>query len=96
LSFPGASFASAAVTMTKNGSTMTLTIIENGTYDNRGYADNTLVWQPVGVGYTQPMQDVLYHVEITGIAGIGVPASISYTVRVIDPYEAIFADGAGD
>jgi hypothetical protein len=91
LSFPGASFASAVVTMTKNGSPMTLTIIENGAHDNLGYADNTLVWQPAGVSYTQPTQDVLYHVTITGISGGGAPASVSYTVRVINPYDAVFA-----
>ena len=96
LSFPGASFASAAVTMTKNGSPVTATIVENGAHDNLGYADNTLVWQPVGVSYAQPTQDVLYHVAITGITGSGAPTSVSYTVRVINPYDAIFADGAGD
>ncbi len=96
LSFSGASFASAAVTMTKNGSPITVAITENGAHDNLGYADNTLVWQPVGVTYTQPTQDVLYHVTITGITGGGAPASVSYTVRVINPYDAVFADGAGD
>jgi hypothetical protein len=91
-SFPGATFTTAAVTMTKNGSPLTLTVTENGAHDNLGYADNTLVWEPVGVSYAQPTQDVLYQVTITGITGGGAPASVSYTVKVIDPYDAVFAD----
>jgi hypothetical protein len=90
-SFPGATFASAAVTMTKNGAPLTLSITENGAHDNLGYADNTLVWEPVGVSYSQPTQDVVYNVTITGITGGGAPASVSYIVKVINPYDAVFA-----
>ncbi len=92
-SFPGAAFGSAAVSMTRNGQALSLAITEKGAHDNVGYADNTLVWQPVGVTYSQPTQDVVYHVSITGIAGSGVPTSVSYNVVVINPNDAIFANG---
>jgi hypothetical protein len=50
-----------------------------------GFGDNTLVWLPTGVAYTQPAADTTYTITISGIAGAGVPASITYTVTVIDP-----------
>ena len=61
-----------------------------------GYGDNTLVWLPQGVTYTQPGQDVTYHVVVSGMTGGGVPSSIAYNVVVIDPYaigDEIFRNG---
>ena len=61
-----------------------------------GYGDNTLVWIPQGVTYTQAAADVTYHVTISGISGGGAPSSIAYDVIVIDPYtlrDVIFHNG---
>lgn len=57
--------------------------------------DPTLVWEPAAdaVDYTQPAQDTVYAITISGITNGGAPASVSYTVTVIDPLDAIFANG---
>ena len=85
-SWPGANFANATVSMTRNGQALaapTREVVANG------YGDNTLVWLPQGVSYTRPTQDVVYQVTISGISGGGAPASVSYTVTVIDPDTAL-------
>lgn len=101
LSLQNADFSNASVSMTRNGVALgapTLDALQfNGQPSGSYIGDNTLVWEPQGVTYTQPAGgDVVYHVAITGIAGTGVPASVSYTVTVIDPYDAIFSDRFGD
>ncbi len=58
---------------------MTLEPIANG------YGDNTLVFLPVGVPYTQPAADTTYTVTVQNLTGPSVPPSIQYTVTVIDP-----------
>ncbi len=80
-SFPGADFTNATVTMSGPGGAIGVTKEPLAT----GFGDNTLVWLPVGVSYTQPAADTNYTVTISGIGGAGVPASITYTVTVIDP-----------
>jgi hypothetical protein len=92
-SFPNASFSNASVTMTRNGQSLGAPAYESV---QNGYGDNTLVWLPQGVTYTQPAQDVTYHVVVSGMTGSGVPSSIAYDVVVIDPYaigDEIFRDG---
>lgn len=81
-SWPGASFASATVSMTRNGQALAAPTREAIA---TGYGDNTLVWLPQSVSYTRPSQDVVYRVTISGISGGGAPATLSYTVTVIDP-----------
>ena len=92
-SWPGANFASASVSMKRNGQTLGAPAYE--TLAN-GYGDNTLVWRPPGVTYVQPTADVNYHVTISGISGGGAPSTISYDVIVIDPTasgDPIFGNG---
>lgn len=85
-SWPGANFAGATVSMARDGQALAAPTRE--TIIN-GYGDNTLVWLPQGVSYTRPSQDVVYRVTISGITGGGAPASVSYTVSVIDPDAAL-------
>jgi len=81
LSFPGASFASASVTMSgRNGAiAVTQEPVMNG------FGDNTLVWLPTGVSYAKPAADTTYNVTVSGLTGAGVPTTLSYAVTVIDP-----------
>jgi uncharacterized protein YkwD len=102
LSYPGANFSDAVVSMSRNGQAISVS------YDSRaqnGYGDNTLVWRPAtgpsGVVYGAGGIDRTYAVQVSGIGGNGVPATISYTVTVIDGNEpvaepALLADGFED
>ena len=81
LSYPGANFAAAAVTMTQGATTIPTTVISR-TIGNVG--DNTLVWVPSGLPGTISA-DIPYNVTVTGISGAGVPASYNYTVTLFDP-----------
>jgi hypothetical protein len=92
-SWPGASFANATVSMTRDGVPLGVPSYEAIA---NGYGDNTLVWKPQGVSYVQPAADVTYGVTISGISGGGAPSSIRYAVVVIDPTvlgEAVFENG---
>ena len=80
-SFPGADFSSATVTMTGPGGSIPVTLetVQNG------FGDNTIVFRPTGVSYANPVVDTSYTILVSGMTGGGVPASIQYTVTVIDP-----------
>ena len=100
LSLQNANFGSASVTMSRNGVPLSVsiqTLSNNGQPSGSFEGDNTIVWIPTGATYTQPAQDVTYAITVSGITGnsgaTGVPSSVSYTVTVIDPYDAIFANG---
>ncbi len=80
-SFPGADFTNATVAMTGPGGAIVVVLEPLAT----GFGDNTLVWRPTGVAYTKLAADTTYAITISGLGGAGVPASISYTVTVIDP-----------
>ena len=82
LSFPGAVFANATVTMTANGASVPVTYVS--TSDN-GYGDNTIVWQ----ASTTPTDGIDYAVAITGVSGPGVPTSFSYHVLPFDPADPV-------
>jgi hypothetical protein len=81
LSYPGAGFGSAVVTMTQNGSSVPVTIISR---TDNGYGDNTIVWEPSGL-LVSGQQDVSFNVTVSGIGGTGVPASYSYSVTAFNP-----------
>ena len=81
LSYPGANFAGAAVTMTQGATAVGTAIVSSA--DN-GFGDNTLVWEPAGLP-SSIAADTTYNVTVSGIAGAGVPASYSYSVTVFDP-----------
>ena len=92
-SWPNADFTNATVSMMRNGQALGAASYESV---QNGYGDNTLVWLPQGVTYTQPAQDVTYHVTVSGISGGGAPPSVSYDVIVIDPFvltDEIFGNG---
>ena len=81
--------------MSRNGTALSVSIEPfeyNGQPSGSFIGDNTIAWIPSGATYTQPIQDVVYAITVSGITGSGVPTSVSYTVKVIDPYDAIFAD----
>ena len=81
LSYPGANFSSATVTMSGPGGNIPVTLepIENG------YGDNTIVFKPTAFPYQKPPADTAYTVTVAGIGGTGLPSTIQYTVTVIDP-----------
>ena len=81
LSYPGANFATATVTMTVGGSSVSTPIVSN--VDN-GYGDNTIVWEPTGLPATIAA-DTVCNVTVAGISGAGVPTSYSYSVTLFDP-----------
>lgn len=103
-SYPQASFCNATVAMSRDGTPIATTIVADGTSEGHcppdpgagTIADPTLVWEPApgAVEYeTPPATDQSYEITISGIAGPGVPPGFAYTVTVIDPYDAVFADG---
>ncbi len=82
LSYPGANFGSATVTMTQNGTTVPLSIVSR---TDNGYADNTIVWEPSGLP-DSVTSDLPYVVTVSGISGSGIPSSKTYTTTLFDPY----------
>jgi len=81
LSYPGADFSGATVTMTRGMTYIPTVIISNAAVV---YGDNTLVWTPSGLP-AAVTADTSYNVTVSGISGPGVPASYSYTVTLFDP-----------
>lgn len=79
LSFPNADFTNAQVTMTRDGSAITATRLNPAA----GYGLNTLVWEP----QTTLSSPATFHVSVTGISGVGVPASVAYDVHTFVPDE---------
>jgi uncharacterized protein YkwD len=80
LSYPGATFNAASVTMTINGSPVATSVVSNNAL-NMG--DNTLVWEPAGLP-ALVTGDVSCVVNVTGIGGGG-PAARNYTVTIFNP-----------
>lgn len=81
LSYPGANFAGATVTMSQGGNSVSAPVIW---YDNDGYGESTLVWTPSGLPGSVAA-DTPYTVTVSGISGTNVPTSYSYTVTLFDP-----------
>lgn len=88
-SYPGADFSGASVTMSKNGTPMSVTVeaVANG------YGENTLVWYPNGAdpvngpgSFFQPASgDDTYAVSVQGVVIGGVQQDFQYQVTVFDP-----------
>jgi uncharacterized protein YkwD len=83
-----ASFATANVTMTRDGVNVPVNIISR---TDNGYGNDTLVWEPDGAGWPfsqdahgQPGQDVTYTVTVDHVSVGGVFKSFSYTTSVFD------------
>jgi hypothetical protein len=90
-SSPGAGYGSATVTMTEDGSPISLSVVSRS--DN-GYCDNTIVWEPSGLTFTPGGEDRRITVTVSGISGT--PSSVTYDVVIMDPdvvTELIFSDG---
>jgi len=81
LSYPGATFSGATVTMTQGATSVPVTIISNAA---TGVGDNSIVWTPTGVP-ASVTADLPCTVTITGISGAGVPTSTSYTTTIFNP-----------
>ncbi len=81
LSFPGADFSNATVTMSGPGGAIAVSREPLAS----GFGDNTLVFLPAGISYGKPTADTTYSITVGNLAGTGVPPSIQYTVTVIDP-----------
>ncbi len=81
LSYPGANFSSATVTMTRAGVSVPVTVI---TRTDNGFGDNTLGWEPADIRVAGET-DVPFTVSVTGMGGAGVPSSYSYTVTAFNP-----------
>ena len=81
LSYPGANFSAATVTLSQGGTNIPVSIISRS--DN-GYGDNTIVWEPQTLP-TAITADIPYTVTVAGIAGTGVPTSYAYPVTLFDP-----------
>jgi uncharacterized protein YkwD len=79
---PNASFGGTTVSVTQNGTPLTVNIVS--TADN-GYGDNTLVWTVAGVPTSAPTADRSYEVTLSNVLIDGSSRSFSYTVTVIDP-----------
>ncbi|HLA39195.1 MAG TPA: thrombospondin type 3 repeat-containing protein, partial [Candidatus Glassbacteria bacterium] len=88
-SIAGAGLSAAAVAVTKNGSTVPVTLETVAT----GYAENTLVFIPEFTGgeedntlntWPQPANDTTYEVTVSGITGAP-QSSYTYEVIIIDP-----------
>lgn len=87
------SFASANVTMTENGSPVSLSVVSR---TNNGYGDNTIVWEPSGLYFSAGTPDRRFTVTVSNILVNGSPQTRAYDVVVIDPATvpvAIFDDG---
>jgi hypothetical protein len=81
ISYPGAGFGSATVTMTQGAAALPVSVVSRS---ETGTGDNTLVWEPTGL-QVSGQQDVPYNVTVSGISGAGVPSSYSYTVTAFNP-----------
>ena len=83
-SYPGANFANATISVTGPSGSLPVAIepIEVG------YGDNTIAFRPSGVSYAKPAADTAYTVTVGGMTGTAVPATVQYTVTIIDPNPA--------
>ncbi|MCW1924223.1 thrombospondin type 3 repeat-containing protein [Luteolibacter arcticus] len=83
LSFPGADFSAASVTMRDAAmNVVPVTVVSRRT----GYGDNSIVWQvPTTVSVFSVASDTTYHITVANIQGTDVPAQHSYQVTLIDP-----------
>jgi hypothetical protein len=85
ISYPGADFSAAAVTMTSAGASVATRteLLQNG------YGENTLVWFPGSYAdgnlWAKPAADTAYHVTVSNVNIGGAPRTFEYDVVVFDP-----------
>jgi uncharacterized repeat protein (TIGR02543 family) len=80
LSYPGANFSGASVSMTRNGVNVSVTLepVSNG------YGENTLVWIPTMAG-GNPGSDATVNVTVNNVVLGGTPQSFNYQTIIFDP-----------
>lgn len=83
LSYPGADFSAATVSMRDASSNpVTATVVSR----RGGYGDNSIVWQvPSAAAVKSVGSDTRWNVTVSNVQGAGVPSSYSYSVTLIDP-----------
>jgi hypothetical protein len=83
LSYPGADFSAATVTMSHvTAGTVSVSIVSNDAH----YGDNTLVWEPVASQLpSAEEEDQTYQVTVSNIVIDSKPLSYTYSVTVINP-----------
>jgi len=81
VSYPGANFNSAKITVTQRGSGVSH---QYSGWVSDGYGDNTLMWTPSEVP-SSISADTTFDISISGIGGQGVPSSYNYSVTLFDP-----------
>ncbi len=83
--YDGANFDTAVVTMTQNGSSISVAQAA----PEYGYGENALVWIPLGLQdyspWPKPAADTTYHVEVGNVMINSQPRSFTYDVTVYDP-----------
>ncbi len=77
-----ASFGSATVSVSQNGTPITVNVLSR---NDSGYGDNTIVWTVTGVPTTAPATDRPYVVTLNNVLVNGTPRKYTYTVTIIDP-----------
>lgn len=85
LSYPGANFSNATITMTLDGGATLNTTITNPEF--RYYADNTIVWKSTDSSAipSAEIEDVTVNVTISNIIIEGNISSHNYSVTIINP-----------
>ncbi|HSM58595.1 MAG TPA: CAP domain-containing protein [Candidatus Sulfomarinibacteraceae bacterium] len=81
LSYPGADFEQAAVSMTHDGAPLSLAVRPVVV----GYGENTLVWEPQTDFGSAPAADVTFTVTVSNVLVDGAPRSFAYSVVMYDP-----------
>ena len=81
LSYSGADFSAATVTMQQSGTNVGVAIISNAV---SGVGENTLVWVPTGLP-SSLSGDATYTVGVSGVKISGTQTSFSYNVTLFDP-----------
>ncbi len=83
LSRKGADFTFASVKMTDSGGrAVPISSIKR----NNSYGDPAIIWEVSPAAAARSVyNDTTFQVQITGIVGLGVPASYSYSVTLINP-----------
>lgn len=83
LSYPGADFTTATVTMQKSGTNVGLVIVSS---TDTGRGDNSLVWEPVGLPTsTGSTPDTTYLVTGSNVLVSGTQTTFSYYVTLFEP-----------
>jgi|GEM_PF-463901 len=91
ISYPGANFSAASVTMTQGINSIPVQVLTPSGSGSVG--ENTLVWVPDNIDadssflWPKPTVDTPISVTVSGVSGSGVATSFSYTVTVFDPLE---------